>query len=129
MVDIQRGYLDELGRFISEELPSAPVGGTGAELVLRTQLSPEMRIDLAELGRGKPAERPEPKGLLAQGLDWVLSELVRPEIEIQVLGQSQTIAPWGKPEPERGAWLAVGGAALAAGVFWLGYQVLCRSRS
>ena len=120
-MEAERGFLDELGNWIPESQSSAVMPGLG-ELVIRSQVSPEVRVDLTNLAQ---PQKEEPQGVFGRAVDWVMRRVVRPEVEINILGSPHRIAPWGRPEGNNSALVVVGSIAALATAGYLGYRA-CR---
>lgn len=80
----------------------------GAQLIVRSNLTPEIRIDISQLA--KPGE---PAKTAVQGENAVLMNFIRPEVVVTGLGVEKSIAPYGKPSA--GMFNVVIGGVLVAG--------------
>lgn len=72
---------------------SSVVGQFNNEIVVRSQVTPEIRIDVNQLLKGG-AEQPK-EAVKGQGNFFL--NFIRPEIELNLLGTKQSVAPYGKP--------------------------------
>ena len=117
----ERGFIDELGRWIPDAQSGLSPFLTTTELIFRSQITPEMKVSLSDL-ESQGAQKDIGPGLTGKAVDWFLSNVVRPEMEIHVLGQKHTIAPWGRPEGSRSTLLTLGLIAALAGTGYAGYR-------
>lgn len=119
----ERGFIDEIGQWVPEGAASVGSILSPTEVILRSQITPEMRINITDL-QGSMTKKSSPPGFAGKAVDWFLSSVVRPEVEINVFGAPHRIAPWGKPEKNRSALLTLGLLSALAGAGYMGYRFL-----
>jgi len=98
-----------------QELLSNFTKATGGELIFRSQLTPEIRIDLANL------MQPRPSPAAVSSSDATALRVIKPEIILRGLGAEKSIAPYGKPSPHFYVNVLIASAAvglLSAGLAW-----------
>jgi hypothetical protein len=91
------------------------VGGAGGQLVFRSQLTPEIVIDLANLATPKPS----PQAITSS--DRAALRFIRPEVIIRGLGVEKSVAPYGKPSPHFYLNILIASAAvglIGGGLAW-----------
>lgn len=104
-----------LGDGLTDTLRSVLSAG-GAQLIVRSNLTPEIRIDISQLA--KPGQ---PAATAVQGENAALMNLIRPEVIVTGLGVEKSIAPYGKPTAGMFTVVAAGAAvaaAIGAAVAW-----------
>lgn len=104
--------------FDPRELVSTIAGGANAQIVFRSQLTPEIRMNVADMlaGRASSVQTDSGPGVM---------NLFRPEITITAAGVEKHIAPYGRPVANYFALLAGGAVAttlIGAAIAWR----LCR---
>lgn len=102
-----------LGQSASDILGSL-VKSADSEIIIRSQFTPEIRINLASLVQGKGKE----ETFKSDGGNLALN-LIKPEVVVKSLGVEKSLAPYGKPEQNYAAVLLaglVGSAALGAAI-------------
>ena len=92
-----QSYVDKGYESVSEGLGVLDtfIPGAGeAEIVFRTQVSPDLIIPLLR-ETGPPPKEP---GIIGRTANWVIGSIVKPEMEINLpLGYSKIVAPYGRP--------------------------------
>ena len=86
------------------------------ELVFRSQVTPEIKIDVASLLTPGPAPA---SAVQAEGR--VALSFIKPEIVIRSLGVEKSVAPYGKPTKDLYTvvlWGTIGAAAIGASLAW-----------
>lgn len=96
------------------DLVGSLVNSSNSEVIIRSQFTPEIRINLASLllGKGKEETFKSDGGNLAL-------QLIKPEIIVRSLGVEKSLAPYGRPEQNYAAVLVaslLGAAALGGAV-------------
>jgi len=67
-------------------------------LTLRTQITPELRIDLSEEAQPAPPRQPGPASIV---VEWIMANVLRPEIEVEMAGGlKRKYSPWGTPDKQ-----------------------------
>jgi len=110
-------------RGLGENLPDALRGfltAGGAKLIVRSNLTPEITIDLAQLTR--PGI---PSATAVQGQNAALMRLVKPEVIVTGLGVEKSFAPHGRPTAGMFTVVIVG-AGVAAAIGGLIAWRICR---
>ena len=79
------------------------------ELIFRSNVTPEITIDLSSV-----VSKKEPKPDAVSGSNKLALQFIKPEIIFQVLGIEKSIAPYGKPET--GFYTYVLGVLASAGL-------------
>lgn len=92
----------------------------GAQLIIRSNITPEIRINVADLA--KPGTPPQ---TAVQGDNAVLMSLIKPEVIMTGLGIEKSLAPYGKPTTGMFTLVAVG-AGIAAALGGLLAWKICR---
>lgn len=156
--NVERGYLDSNGRWhpeVDEESPKnmgnssfketfqdiganfvENVTGAAAQGVaesvyisFRSQITPQVHVDMHDFVGGEDRTPQDlPPGPFGQASDWFLRNIVKPEVEVSILGSKRTIAPYGRPDRDYTAafWLTV--AAGLGGAAYLGYKAISKLR-
>lgn len=96
-----------LGNGLPDLLRSAASAG-GAKIIVRSNLTPDITIDLAQLM--KPGE---PASTAVQSPNTAVMQFIKPEVEVTGLGVSKTFSPHGRPTAGMFTVLAAGAAAMA----------------
>ena len=96
------------------------LGKAGARVAFRTQMTPDMIVDLSAAAEPSPPREP---GASAVVVEWLLANVVKPEITVEIAGASRTIAPWGRPTRNIAPIIAIAAVAGAAGAGYAGWQV------
>jgi hypothetical protein len=92
----------------------------GAQLIIRSNVTPEIRINVADLA--KPGTPPK---TAVQGDNAVWMNLIKPEVVMTGLGVEKSLAPYGKPTTGMFTMVAVG-AGIAAALGGLVAWKICR---
>lgn len=92
----------------------------GAKLIIRSNVTPEIVIDLTQIS--KPGPAPD---TAVQGQNVALMNLIKPEVELVGLGVSKSIHPYGKPTTGLFTLAVVGAALAAAGGGFVAWRI-CR---
>ena len=101
------------------------VKGARPKVRFRTQLTPELEIDLAS---DEPTPPPQEPGLAAVAMGWFMRNVVRPEFEVEVGGLRKSEAPWGKPTTDLSPVVMVAGGVALASVALIGYRLWKKGR-
>lgn len=97
-----------LGDGLTDALKGVLSAG-GAQLIVRSNLTPEIRIDISQLVKpGTPADT------AVQGQNTALMSLIKPEVVVTGLGVEKSIAPYGKPTAGMFTVVAVGAISAAS---------------
>ncbi len=65
-------------------------------VTLRTQMTPDVRIDLSDAAQPTPPREPGPASIV---VEWIMANVVRPEIEVEMAGGiTRKYSPWGVPD-------------------------------
>lgn len=80
------------------------------QLVIRSQITPDITIDLSQVAQGGPPQA------AVQGQGNFFLNFIKPEIELDLLGVSKIVAPYGVPTQN----YSVVFGAIAIGLFALG---------
>lgn len=116
---------NQLGQFgIARGTLATGLAVTGAEIVIESNVTPEIVIDLAAALQPGP-----PPKTAVSGSNELALRLIQPEIEISTLGGAlkKSIAPYGKPRTGMFSILMFSVAAaglIGAGIAWK----ICRDR-
>ena len=109
--------LGNLG-FNARDLVGTLASGAQARVIIRSQMTPEIRLDIAQLLEGKDAGVSSPSPGYMQ--------LMKPEVIVSVGGLEKSIAPYGRPTANY-FMVMLGGAVastlIGAAIAWR----LCRS--
>lgn len=119
------GIMDTLQSFGGDRIADAVLSsGGGSEVIFRSQVSPEVRVDLDELGKGLPGKAvPREPGASSIVAEWVLANVIKPEINVRVAGIQKVIAPWGRPNRNVAPLLALTLLAGAGALGYAGYKI------
>lgn len=99
------------------------VGSSGAEVIFRSQVTPDIKVDIASALRPAP---PAPPGLVSKVADWFMRSVVRPEIHINApgFGIQKVVAPYGKATANYAPLLVAGLAIGVVGAVVAGYYIV-----
>jgi len=96
------------------------LGAGGSKIIFRSQLSPEITIDIANL------IGPRPTPAAVSSADATALKFIKPEVVITTLGVEKSFAPYGKPSPN--FYLNILFATAAAGLLGAGIAwKICKS--
>jgi hypothetical protein len=99
------------------------LGATQTELVLKTNVTPEIVIRLSDLLSPRP---PTPEQAL-QSSNPLVMKLIRPEVALQGFGLQRTFSPYG--HPTKNMYLTVLASFLAAGLIgFIGTLAVCHKK-
>ncbi len=107
----------QLGQTTGNNLLSTVLGSSNAKLLIRSKVTPDITIDLAQLASGRPPQQ------AVEGQGGLFLHFIRPEIIVSALGQTQSIAPYGQPTENFSLVIAATALGLiavgAASAFWI----------
>ena len=108
-----RSELADLDVGIFSKVGLGILGETGTRVVFRSNVTPDITIDISGLLKAKAGEKPDPDAeeVPVSSSDKKLLKIIRPEIRLNVLGNHATYAPYGPP---RKSWAIVFVFALVA---------------
>lgn len=88
-----------------------------SEIVFRSQVTPEIRINVANLLSSSPSQT------AVQGSDATAMKFIKPEVIVKSLGVERSFAPYGKPTTNFYSTMVYGAAAMmligGATAWWL----------
>ena len=91
------------------------LGAGGSKIIIRSQLSPEITIDIANLLGANPTPA------AVSSADATALKFIKPEVIITSLGIEKSFAPYGKPSPNFYLNILFGVTAaglIGAGIAW-----------
>lgn len=75
------------------DLVGSLLNNSNTEIVIRTQVTPEIKINLANLAAGKQKEE-----TFQSSGGSVALKVIKPEVSIRTMGVEKVVAPYGRPE-------------------------------
>ena len=76
------------------------LGETGSKVVFRSNLTPDITIDVSGLMKAKAGRVPPTQEVPISSDDKIMLRLIRPEITLKALGSVVNYAPYGRPRKE-----------------------------
>lgn len=96
---------------------------TRPQVTLRTQVTPDVVIDLSSTAQPTPPREP---GVASVFVEWLMANVIRPEVEVSLSGGTpQRYHPWGAPERNIAPIVALAvvvAAVSTAGASYYAYQ-------
>jgi hypothetical protein len=96
-------------------------------LTLRTQITPDLRIDLSEDAQPAPPRQPGPASIV---VEWMMTNVLRPEIEVELPGGIvRKYSPWGTPTKQMAAMVGLVTVAALGSSAIVGWQMYKKYKS
>ena len=76
------------------------LGETGTRVIFRSNVTPDITIDISGLMKAQAGKKPEPdtEEVPVSSSDKKLLKIIRPEVTLNVLGNHASYAPYGRPQ-------------------------------
>jgi hypothetical protein len=87
------------------------LGESGSKVIFRTNVTPDITIDVSGLMKAKAGEVPVSDEVPVSSDDKALLRVIRPEVTLRAVGSTATYAPYGPPRKE---FLIILGLAVVA---------------
>ena len=97
------------------------LGESGSRVVFRSNVTPDITIDISGLMKAKAGKIPPTQEVPVSSDDKVMLKLIRPEITLKALGSTINYAPYGRPRKEFLVTVAAGvviSALIGARLAW-----------
>lgn len=76
------------------------LGETGSKVVFRSNVTPDIAIDVSGLMKAKGGNVPPSQEVPVSSDDKTVLKFIRPEVTLRAIGNTATYAPYGKPRKE-----------------------------
>ena len=88
--------IGDIRESVDEFVPGAGAGLIRADAVFRTQITPDLRVDLLDQFDSAPPSEP---GIAGRFANWLIGSVIKPEIQLDIpaAGIRRSIAPYGPP--------------------------------
>lgn len=88
--------IEGLRESVDSVIPGAGTSFVRADAVFRTQITPDVRVDLLDTLQPAPPREP---GIAGRFANWVIGSVIKPEIQLDIpaAGIRRSIAPYGPP--------------------------------